>query len=130
RLLSLTLDGKALEPRQPAPESVWLPQPASTGAHAVRLRWRFDDYVEPLPKPNLAGPRFDGLALPANLWVVHIPAGYQLAQPEQRSGAPMSAADFELRRAESFLRLTALLALRDGGTKAPADAQIMEVQRS
>ena len=129
RLLSVTLDGKALLPRQPTPDSLWVTQPGTPGPHTLRLRWLPHRGEPSFAQPDLAGPRFEGLAMPAAVWTVHVPSGYEAGLVGQGHGIPLSAAEVELRRAEALVKLSSLLAPRKGAIEPATKEQITDAQR-
>jgi hypothetical protein len=63
------------------------------------------------------------------LWTVHIPAGYSLKPASQTGAVPAGAADLELQRAETMLKLSRLLAGDNaGGTDPTARVQLAKAQ--
>jgi hypothetical protein len=114
RVLVAAVDDTPVAPRLQEGGRLDLSLPGGEGPRVLRLRWVFEAGSEMLASPRLEAPRFKGLAEPAVVWRVDVPAGYRL-NPPRRAGdgaLPVGPAAAELARAEGQLRLLALLAER------------------
>jgi hypothetical protein len=108
-----TIDGVTVVPMQGDGQHIWLRLPVEAGARRVTIRWKFDPASEPLDKPNLAQPRFDGVTEEEQTWCLHVPRGYRA-----ESSTITSPTQRDLRRAEAQMRLSGALAeqARGGGS--------------
>ena len=113
RLLDLAVDGVDATPSQPIQgRAADIPLSGLKGARRVRLSWVFAE-GENLDRPNLTRPRLAGVTDGPALWTVHVPHGYTISQPDGATPGTPSAAtatDHDLRRAETQLELSGLLA--------------------
>jgi hypothetical protein len=128
RLLGLVLDDKPLSPEQPSPQSLLIRLPDNAEPHRLAVRWSFD--VEPIEKPNLTSPHFEGLVAPAAVWVVNVPRVYKVKGEIDSGHGSADRAEVELRRAAAMYQLSVALAqTKDSGTAA-RQAQIRGAQQS
>src|SRR5438105_12216834 len=78
------------------------------GTRRVRLRWSFAPTHERLGEPNLAAPLIDGVSEGPVIWTLHVPSGFDVGPAT--AAIPGSFPGHDLRRADSQLRLSTLLA--------------------
>jgi hypothetical protein len=131
RLLGLTVDGKAPLLRPAAAGSLWLSQAGPPGPRVLRMRWRFEPHAEPFNEPNLEGAHFEGVAVPAAVWTVHVPAGFAAKAMGQAGTVAVDRVELELHRAEALQKLSALLGSElDGSPESSGKTRLAELQSS
>src|SRR5262249_6195114 len=105
RIVQVLVNEDSVSPRLFGPDELWLPLPE--GVHRLLLRWRFDEDVERLVRPNLERPRLQGVSEAGAVWTIHAPAGYRADEAPSGSQAASagrsrstSATGLALRRAD------------------------------
>jgi hypothetical protein len=109
RLLGVVLDGRPHSPRQASSESLTISLAASAVPHHLAVRWSFEPGAEQVDTPNLASPRLEGTTEPTGVWIILVPAAYELKKvgKEVRRGGGL--AERESYRAEVMAKLSAHL---------------------